>query len=722
MKPSLRNLIFLLILACFPPKGNCAASGDWEFFDQAAFKPKMVRVDHLDRKWFAATDGIWMLDGSSWTRYTQSTSGIPQGGVNAMEVADDGAIWFGTFYNGAVRYDGTSWRAYNTDNSGIGDNRVNGIAFAPDGGVWIAAPGCVSLLKNGRWSVFPAQDHLGGYAGLTCAAVDGDGRAWFGTGGEGALRFDGSVWRKYTHDNSGLSDRMVHTIRRDPDGRMVFGGSSGAYVLESSSWKKIPVYSAESVAFDVEGMTWLSNEFGFSCHDGENTATFPVWNSPIGIGNTESQIKIRDMTLDRAGNLWFATGKGVYRFSGRFVQVVQPVKPQSAEYPVITAGMTLHVAWMARRAGKVTLDYSLDSGTSWNILAPSLDTTAKSFDWAVPRNFLPAGYLAATVVIRVTAVEDSSLTHAAVVRIEAPGFAESMAEFTPYNSGLASHVVRAMTGDDTGAKWFATDRGVSRFDGAAWRTFTAANSGLASDDVRDCARDGGGGLWFATSGGLSRYDGERWETWFEGKPVVKVGTGGNAVWAVCADSLRSPYNTPVNPTFYHREGNSWTPHRTAAIDTLTVNLPFDTFSVDPYGNVWLVWYARAYDSPTCSVYRQQLMRGDGAKWEKIPLDGVLTSEERLYTFTWDSTGKLRGLVATSGDVVSFDGTSWERIRATDGTGTAFPNTIQCDRDGVLWGYSWEGLQKFDGSRWIIWDRRHGWPPDLAAGIIPSNSP
>ena len=54
-------------------------------------------------------------------------------------------------------------------------------------------------------------------------------------------------------------------------------------------------------------------------------------------------------------------------------------------------------------------------------------------------------------------------------------------------------------------------RGVSRYDGHAFRVFTTAD-GLARDTIKDIFEDEDGTLWFATSSGVSRYDGETFNT------------------------------------------------------------------------------------------------------------------------------------------------------------------------------------------------------------------
>ncbi|MFQ5629466.1 MAG: two-component regulator propeller domain-containing protein, partial [bacterium] len=76
---------------------------------------------------------------------------------------------------------------------------------------------------------------------------------------------------------------------------------------------------------------------------------------------------------------------------------------------------------------------------------------------------------------------------------------------TPH--GLAAEGVNDVLVDDRGTIWFATENGVSRFDGN-WTNFRVGQgtSRLVHNSVRTIARDRGGKLWFGTRGGVSRID------------------------------------------------------------------------------------------------------------------------------------------------------------------------------------------------------------------------
>ncbi len=71
--------------------------------------------------------------------------------------------------------------------------------------------------------------------------------------------------------------------------------------------------------------------------------------------------------------------------------------------------------------------------------------------------------------------------------------------------GFAGVCVKAIAEDKAGNLWFATEGGVSRFDGKDFTNFTVKN-GLIDNDVWSILIDRTGIIWFGTMGGVSRYD------------------------------------------------------------------------------------------------------------------------------------------------------------------------------------------------------------------------
>jgi ligand-binding sensor domain-containing protein len=97
----------------------------------------------IAHRWRQGTNGlelIWGLakfDGTNWTVYNTSSSGLPYNNVNAIVVDEQGNKWIGTSIGGLAKFDGVNWTVYNTSNSGLPSNFVYTIAIDGQGNKWI---------------------------------------------------------------------------------------------------------------------------------------------------------------------------------------------------------------------------------------------------------------------------------------------------------------------------------------------------------------------------------------------------------------------------------------------------------------------------------------------------------------------------------------------------------------------------------------------------------
>ncbi len=86
------------------------------------------------------------------------------------------------------------------------------------------------------------------------------------------------------------------------------------------------------------------------------------------------------------------------------------------------------------------------------------------------------------------------------------GLSAQVSQFRNYSikDGLPSSEVYHAMQDSKGYLWFATDKGVSRFDGYTFKTFTTAN-GLADNTIFECMEDYKGRIWFRSFSGRLSY-------------------------------------------------------------------------------------------------------------------------------------------------------------------------------------------------------------------------
>ncbi|MEY4751615.1 MAG: hypothetical protein RIQ60_3829 [Pseudomonadota bacterium] len=182
-----------------------------------------IAIDAQDRVWFGTEGGVTRYDGKTWMSWTHADGlgapnldGLPaspntglgtrsrhdlsvrtagRGTYNpnyvfAMLVAQDGAIWAGTWGGGAARFDGKAWSNL-TRADGLAGNIVYAITQDASGALWFGTDAGVSRWDGQRWDKVGraqglADDHV--YA----LAVQADGSVWAGTrGGVARLKWGG---------------------------------------------------------------------------------------------------------------------------------------------------------------------------------------------------------------------------------------------------------------------------------------------------------------------------------------------------------------------------------------------------------------------------------------------------------------------------------------------------------------------------------------------------
>jgi hypothetical protein len=97
-----------------------------------------VDFDSYNNKWVAVYNGgIAKFDGSNWTIYNTSNSGLPDNKIWSIAVDHNNVVWIGTETQGLVRFDGTTWTSYNTSNSVITNNRIDALSVDQLNNLWI---------------------------------------------------------------------------------------------------------------------------------------------------------------------------------------------------------------------------------------------------------------------------------------------------------------------------------------------------------------------------------------------------------------------------------------------------------------------------------------------------------------------------------------------------------------------------------------------------------
>lgn len=304
-----------------------------------------------------------------------------------------------------------------------------------------------------------------------------------------------------------------------------------------------------------------------------------------------------------------------------------------------------------------------------------------------------------------------------------------------------------------------------------WTHFTK-NDGLASTWIRDCLEDKQGNIWFATDKGVSKFDGVKLETFTEkdGLPGgfaqnIYEDKNGN-IWILTGKNVFNPLALIVNfvPIQYYREVGVSIIYADNNINYLnnykTDDYHFGAICEDVDGNVWIGGYIE-------KIEKSFIMKNfDGKSWDSLPEFGrfdyapfynfFIDDGLNIWTFSLDddfitrtegtnrkSYGKHNGLPTKQrnklvqiiledsndnlwfgasseeqyGSLMKFDGTNWTTYTEDDGVIGKSINGIVEDNDGNIWVATNKGISVFNGSSWVHYSEKDQLPSNKINTII-----
>lgn len=171
-----------------------------------------IAIDAQRRIWFGTKGGVSMFDGKRWKAWTHkdglgadNPGNLPESEntglgtksrhdlnvltrgrethnpnyVFAIHVANDGAVWAGTWGGGAARFDGKQWRNY-TRKDGLAGNLVYSVVEDAQGALWFGTDRGVSKFDGKTWRTIARSDGLLAEHVYALAVAPG-GDIWAGT-------------------------------------------------------------------------------------------------------------------------------------------------------------------------------------------------------------------------------------------------------------------------------------------------------------------------------------------------------------------------------------------------------------------------------------------------------------------------------------------------------------------------------------------------------------
>ena len=255
---------------------------------RAAFKAApdglLILATHQDREnvmWFGTSDGIWKLAGSEIVQVARLPG--PRA-MSAVLVDTDGSVWVALDGAGLARLRGAQWDYFAREH-GLTSDAVSVLFEDQERNIWVGTSGGgLNNFYNGKFTAYGTPEGLPG--DLPRALMqDSHGIGWIGTNnGLRRLPPDGN-YTTYTPDQ-GLSSLRVNALTETADGSILVGTVRGLDRIRDG--KVVPLN------FDARALGGVAA-----------------------------------VAEDRAGAVWIATLRGLFRAEGQVVTHVEGINDGS---------------------------------------------------------------------------------------------------------------------------------------------------------------------------------------------------------------------------------------------------------------------------------------------------------------------------------------------------------------------------------------------------------
>ncbi|WP_232826689.1 two-component regulator propeller domain-containing protein [Cognataquiflexum aquatile] len=454
---------------------------------------------------------------------------------------------------------------------------------------------------------------------------------------------------------------------------------------------------------DKFGNLWFGTERGVSRFDGKS---FTNYTTAHGLTNST----ILTIFQDKFGNLWFGTQQGVSRYDGKsftnfatadslnldFVVTIIEDKAGNIWFGTIGNGA---MKFDGQNFTSFTTKEGLASNNTNCILVDKAGNVwfgggglsrynGESFATYTATDGFPRNYI-------FSMHEDKKGniwfgTNAGII-------CQSNSKFSKPFKGENMQSINKILEDNQGNLWFTSfSEGVKSYDGKSLKHFTTTQ-GLTNPSVLSITEDKVGSIWFGTfGGGVSRYNGKAF-TFFS-----KIyGLPGSLVYSLTEDKTGNLWLGTFGGGVSRFDGKSFTTFLRAqglsdALVTSTIE--------DKFGNFW-------FGTSGNGVYRF-----DGKLFTNFSTVQGLTSNN-VSSMLLDKIGNL-WIGTFDAGVSRYDGESFTNYTTAQGLAQIEINTIFQDNFGKIWlGTNGGGVSLYDGKSLTNFTTDHGLANNMVISIF-----
>ncbi len=391
--------------------------------------------------------------------------------------------------------------------------------------------------------------------------------------------------------------------------------------------------------------------------------------------------RVRDVHEDRDGAIWFATDRGVNRYSGYGWTSYSPpyrLTGVSAVYQTRNGQMWFGTS----REGVHRLDPEVNEWTTYT----RQEGLGSNF---VSRSALMQARDGTLWVGHRRSSSASDGTETAISRFDGQSWSTLSFPIGPPNPS-----VRDILQATDGSIWVTTTEGLLSFDGMDWERYTAED-GLPRNSAYQILEARNGDFWFAFgSAGIARFDGRAWTVYRDGEDLL----GGGSIWSLwqTADGAIWAGGSP-DRLYVFRDGK-WS---TDAFSLFARSSKRLSGQSTRDGTMWVFAGDRAW--------RFDATSGRWTVYNGVPPPPTNRNLELASDFAF-ATGEDLWFGVEDG-AVRYDGESWMHYTVEDGLIEGHVSTVLEGKDGAIWvagqhlGQS--GAARFDGVTWRVFSQEDG---------------
>jgi ligand-binding sensor domain-containing protein len=375
-----------------------------------------IAIDQNNNKWLANHRGISRYKDAEVTYFAMDDyiDFVPW--IKSIDANDD-FIWLGTYDHGALQLDikNDTMANFTTDNSALLPGRVQDVFISDSENIYFSTgdldtEGGITRYNQGKWKTYKAESPFA-HDFVMCLHEDQQQNIWAGTFGAGASMYDGKNWTKYPFLN------RVRQIKSDSMNNIWIATEGGIWKYNWKEWVNygtnvgLPNQHVNDIKFDDQGNLWfVMRNFGgvglggAGMYDGENWTFYTTQNSDIcsddllalaiddennvwfgsdtsgvsmydgdGFTHYEPPSVIRDIEVDKNGNIWVATAikeKSTYMYDGSNWTKYNPSNSGIHQYHINTIAVdSNNCVWFGSGKGMLSTDWYLNlsvyNGTDW---------------------------------------------------------------------------------------------------------------------------------------------------------------------------------------------------------------------------------------------------------------------------------------------------------------------------------------------------------------------